>query len=134
MIKFCLECGEVYDVGSSFDKSGNIEFCPKASCYGEIIEVDDLMLPTIKILNEKGYYTRYCCSGHYTQNGGDNCYIMFEDEVKFSSLPKGFKYDKGAIKNTIRRNFKSEDYELFKEINLCANELLEWAIGLEEVE
>ena len=29
-----------------------------------IIEVDEAIAETISILNKKGYYTKYCCSGH----------------------------------------------------------------------
>ena len=30
----------------------------------EYFEVDDLIAKTISVLNKKGYYTEYCCSGH----------------------------------------------------------------------
>ena len=29
-----------------------------------IFEVDEDIAETISILNKKGYYTKYCCSGH----------------------------------------------------------------------
>jgi hypothetical protein len=70
MAYVCLECGEIY--------TERMERCPKASCYGEVAEVDELMIPTIIKLNDKGYITDYCCSGHFY----DKCstpYIMFSE-------------------------------------------------------
>ena len=61
----CLECGEIYDSDWLFKRirSEYIQ-CPKTNCVGTLFEVDELLLPTIKILNEKGYSTKFCCSGH----------------------------------------------------------------------
>lgn len=52
----CLDCFEVYTVP--------FEYCPKASCYGQVVEIDELILPVIIEFNKKGYTTEFCCSGH----------------------------------------------------------------------
>lgn len=52
----CLDCLEVY--------STPFEHCPKASCYGRVVEIDELILPAIIEFNKKGYATVFCCSGH----------------------------------------------------------------------
>ena len=132
MPKFCLTCGEIYDDKLLSLKVDDWNFCPKASCIGRVIEVDELMLPTISELNNKGYYTCNCCSGHYYSNGGDNCYIMFNDGVKLPNLPKGFKWESDY--NIIRKRFKGTPLEIFKNTNICANDLLKCAISLPYVE
>lgn len=93
----CLECWEVY--------YNEQDFCPKRSCHGSpVAEIDELMLPTIKILNEKGYSTTNCCAGHVYD---DCCYpyiafheylrqdILEDDELKeiFSNLPEGWELE-----------------------------------------
>jgi len=71
MAYLCLECYETYQM--------HLPYCPKTSCHGEIIEVDDLMLPVIMLLNQRGYYTEFCCSGHVYEG---SCYPY----VAFSSF------------------------------------------------
>lgn len=34
------------------------------SDINDYFEVDELIAPVISILNKKGYYTSFCCSGH----------------------------------------------------------------------
>ena len=53
----CMECYEVYNAPFGY--------CPKVTCHGaEVVEIDELMMPIIVKLNQKGYCTDYCCSGH----------------------------------------------------------------------
>lgn len=70
MAYLCLDCFEVYDI--------LLKYCPKKSCQGKMVEVDELMLPTIILLNQKGYITEYCCSGHI-----NDCYpyILFDNYI-----------------------------------------------------
>lgn len=65
-----MGCYEIYDY--------NMDICPKAGCEGSVVEIDELMVPTIKLLNEKGYMTEYCCSGHVYGNGG-SAYICLTE-------------------------------------------------------
>ena len=96
MAYLCLDCYEVYRMG--------LPYCPKATCNGDtIIEVDELMLPTILLLNQKGYCTEYCCSGH-AYEGYYSPYIVFDSflnemlseiELKelFKELPKPWQIE-----------------------------------------
>ena len=61
-----------------------------------LFECDELLAPTIQILNLFGYKTTYCCSGHLVDNEYDtnvlkdypekvhkgDCYIIFEKSVE----------------------------------------------------
>lgn len=61
-----------------------------------VFECDELLAPTIQLLNMLGYKTTYCCSGHLVDNERDtgtmkdypssvfngNCYIVFEQSVE----------------------------------------------------
>ena len=42
-----------------------------------VFEVDEDIADTISILNKKGYYTKYCCSGHVKD---PNIYYMYKEE------------------------------------------------------
>ena len=110
----CLECGEIYD-SDRLNNNKLFEYiqCPKTNCVGTLIEVDELLLPTIKILNEKGYSTKFCCSGHY-ESQHPNGYIAFEDWVE---LP-----------------YTTPTLEDFKIICDNAKTLLDWAISLPDHE
>ena len=45
----CLECGEIYD-SDWLNNNELFEYiqCPKTNCIGTLIEVDELLLPTIR--------------------------------------------------------------------------------------
>ena len=130
----CTDCGEVYD-SSSFGENTLYLICPKSNCYGTLIEIDELLIPTIKLLNNKGYTTRYCCSVHYASQH-PNSYIMFEDWVDIPSVPKGFKKEDDGTYITIRSNLPSREptYDDFKSICDNAKTLLDWAISLPELD
>ena len=123
---YCSDCGEIYDSSllktdlySAYDMP-----CPKAGCNGSIFEVDELMLQTIKILNEKGYTTKFCCSGHYYHSPSSG-YLWFEEWVELPNLPKGFSIDKNHYKST------------YKDFSIICDEakfLFEWAVNLPEVD
>ena len=74
-------------------------FRPKCNCNeSEKVEIDDGILDSIRILNEKGYITEFCCSGH-KENTIFQCYIMFKNKEHFLDLPNGFTlYKKGKAK------------------------------------
>ena len=52
----CEECLTVFDS----DKMRGISSCPIHGCYGELFEIDELMIDIITNLRKKGYDTRYC--------------------------------------------------------------------------
>ncbi|RXZ78014.1 hypothetical protein EBB07_28570 [Paenibacillaceae bacterium] len=139
----CLTCYEIYD--SSFLNLSNAKNkrkcdCPKHSCHGDVVQIDELIAPTIILLNQKGYATKYCCSGHWYSDHPPNAYIMFEGEVeKFRVLPQGFKYDVDTINskrtyyagNTIRNNYNDSDNLSKFEFVLSSNKrLYDWAVSL----
>lgn len=102
MAYLCLACNEIY--------TDKMERCPKASCgCDKVIEVDELMLPIIMELNEKGYATDSCCSGHFYDKYSTP-YIMFSDCVfedlnneeiaeLFSNLPDPWHIDEIAFRS-----------------------------------
>jgi hypothetical protein len=73
------------------------------------VQIDELIAPSIQILNRKGYITIGCCSGHsfkdhvtklsseveyeviYGQGSGYNSHIMFKEGISLPNLPPGFK-------------------------------------------
>ena len=133
-VYYCPECGSVYDgmFFKDFNRYGAP--CPNLNCVGYCFEVDELMLEPIKILNEKGYLTKFCCSGHSYL---DSCvgYIMFEDFIGdvdkiFKDLPEGWRFDgKDTIRYDLGRNMNGPErlLDIFKHIEA----LMIWVEELE---
>lgn len=46
-------------------------------------EIDELMRPIIKVLNDNNVKTKWCCQGHFDN---DKVYIMFDESVSEESL------------------------------------------------
>ena len=99
--------------------------------------IDKGMQEIIRILNDKGYKTRFCCEGHGPY---DAAYIMFDKRYPFGDnipMPKGFKgYGKRgntyfSVQYVYGKSGKKypevtqEMYEKMKEEAL--NNLLEWS-------
>ncbi len=138
----CLSCFEEYD-GDLLKleySDGYRHRCPNKKC-GDInlVEIDDLILPVIKLLNIKGYYTEYTCSAHSYENN-TNTYIAFDEECVPDVIPKGFfiEDDKYYEENyhcsrtgnnmCIRKWYDEElnKYELHKEICKTMINLMKW--------
>ena len=104
--------------------------CPKSSCEGDVVEVDELIILPIKLLNEKGYFTEFCCSGHYFK-AIPNTYIKFQENYRFKTLPKNFVQD-GEY--TIRRNYERDlgDSDLHNQRIDSIHNLLDWAESLDD--
>ena len=130
----CTECWQLYENYTGVVRDGHP--CPKMRCGGRIADIDELLLPAIILLNEKGYCTEYCCSGHFHQVRYGSAYIAFAEFVErksFSSLPKGFKMDKDPSKKSvvIRREFKTKDqHKLHRQVTESAIDVMNWAMGL----
>lgn len=132
MKKMCLSCFKVY---ASTRKS------PCGNCGSNLVKIDELYIVIIKILNQKGYRTTYCCSGHIYEKLPQS-YILFGEGVKLPSLPEGYVIDYEAhttlesIKDIteIRRDFYLSAYEneveLQNDIIKSALAVLEWAESL----
>jgi hypothetical protein len=89
-----------------------VELCTKcfqSSCEHKVdkFECDDLMVYPIQRLNELGYRTKFCCSGHMNAPNGMTmndahflqCYIMFEKAYHFPVLPPNWQLSFNAVHN-----------------------------------
>ena len=133
----CLECWEVFN--EKFDN------CPKANCTGSVVQIDELMFPIIKILNSKGYYTNYCCSGHVYD---EYCspYVLFTSYVRlfyedeelmdiFSDLPEGWSYTFTDDSFSLNANVsKDDEITMYKKIIELNTALLEYVDKLPPLE
>lgn len=105
----CLDCYEIYNM--------HLPYCPKPLCNGHVIEVDELMLVSIRLLNEKGYYTQFCCSGHvYSYNSP---YILFDSLL--SEVLEDMQMDPEKIFNNLPEPWKLEDKDSFGRVYLRCN-------------
>lgn len=138
----CLSCWEVYDksvekmvIDVKTDRGTEpVIFCPKLSCnVGEVVEIDELYIPVIRLLNEKGYMTKYCCSGHAYGRIPDT-YIVFQETVKdLPGLPEGFHMQNdGSIRIYYNYPEGASQLELYYLILENAHKVLKWAIELPE--
>jgi hypothetical protein len=137
----CLSCWEVLDRTVMNREIDGILWCPKKSCGSEyVVELDECLIPVIIELNEKGYNTLYCCSGHFWEYRHDSrfsqeTYIKFGDPVcreNLLNLPPGFVVDVDDV--TIRKKYNTDDpLELHLEILRAAIDLTKWARGLPEL-
>ncbi|KPV45077.1 hypothetical protein [Alicyclobacillus ferrooxydans] len=155
----CLSCFSVFkpEIAAQIAKEsvgGSVEGeeqphaipCPTADCLGQVIELDELILPAIFILNFKGYLTRNCCSGH-VQSRIAETYVMFDANVDLPDMPHEFHMDEldaldaphalvgdtGSVPNypTIRKLHYSGDR--VGSILLANKKLYEWARGLPDL-
>ena len=113
MAYMCMGCYEIYN--------GDLGMCPKASCEGEVVEIDELMVPAIRLLNEKGYMTEFCCSGH-VYDDGCTAYVcldqlmseIFEDEdieQMKKILPETWEIEIDSFDRLNFRHVLNKDYE-----------------------
>ncbi len=99
-------------------------------------EIDELLIKTIKILNEKGYITEYSCQGHLN-NKPVNTYIKFKDldiskkikSYKKIRFPKGFYFESC---DTIRKNYDKNITE--EDIEKSCKSLERWANRLPNID
>lgn len=101
----CTTCWEAYN--------DNLGMCTKKSCSGgEVVDIDDDLVPIIVELNKKGYVTQMCCSGHVYEGSGDpspRTFISFEPFIKknlFANFPIGFVVTKSADKLFIEASYE----------------------------
>jgi hypothetical protein len=141
MGKVCMTCFESYGNEISSLKASRtdegIKFtCPKRSCRGEVIEIDDILVPTIVLLNEKGYYTESSCSGHLEEMS-TTAYIIFNEIVeKLPSLPPGYRLsaaitEDGQKRLTLAKPMEGEStIQVFQLILTTALQTYAWALSL----
>ena len=127
----CNTCGTVFNGDSLTANNGTYtDACPISTCCGSIFECDEEMLVPISILNEKGYITEYCCSGHIydTSCGG---YIKFVDGYEPKGSPQGWHID---TTNCIRYDWKRSDspVDKLKIRHKRIENLIKWCETLED--
>jgi hypothetical protein len=99
-----------------------------------VAEVDDLFMPIIISLNKKGFFTDYCCSGHYYEH--PESYITFHTRYDFEQIgiPEGYILSKAS--NSIRREFiqsSLNDPDAHRAILLNALSVLKWTEELPDL-
>lgn len=129
MKSMCLNCFKVYT---------STRRTPCGNCGSKLVKIDELYIVIIKILNQKGYTTTYCCSGHIYEKLPQS-YILFGEGIKLPFIPEGYVIDYEAhtilesFKDIIeiRRDFYLKSYEneveLQKDILKSALVVLEWS-------
>jgi hypothetical protein len=114
--------------------------CPECGCNEEPVIIDDLIAPTIVVLNSKGYETVACCSGHIGSSSG---YIAFKNkdmleslnnfygrDYRFYNLSEDFIGDSTVVRWDIP-NYRNSVIDSIDAI-LSVNKLLyRWACSLE---
>lgn len=133
MFYMCNSCYHVLKYSTKHKK------CKK--CGSLLFEIDEIMIPIIKILNEKGYKTEYCCSSHtYGSSNSQNMYIKFSDnmqKIKLCNLPFMFNWDTKTSENILRmKNKYWNKSEPERTINVYkgAIQLIQWATNLSKRE
>ena len=99
-------------------------------------EVDDKIAESIIKLNNKGFETAMCCSGHPDEKEIIP-YVMFNKFVShvIEYIPFTWVIDKRFEELVIRRYFTSEEKEIFTKeqlIDIAARELDSWVDSLPE--
>ena len=99
-------------------------------------EVDDKIAESVIKLNNKGYETAMCCSGHPDEKE-ITPYVMFTRFVSYGIeyIPFGWNADERLKELVIRRYFTSEEKEIFTKeqlIDIAAKELDNWVDSLPE--
>lgn len=110
----------------------------------EIFDIDDLIAKQIMDLNNKGYVTEYCCSGHEKNRHYVGNRISFGTYVLFNSLssvsvkttPNNWVLDEVGNRVRIGREFTKEETDIFTDYQLlllASRELYTWVKGLESI-
>ena len=99
-------------------------------------EIDDKIAESIIKLNNKGYETAMCCSGHPDEEEIIP-YVMFNRFVSYGIeyIPFSWVVDKNYKELVIRRFFTDEEKEIFTKeqlVDIAARELDNWVDTLPE--
>ena len=99
-------------------------------------EVDDKIAESIIKLNNKGFETAMCCSGHPDEEEIIP-YVMFNRFVscRIEYIPFSWVVDKNYKELVIRRFFTDEEKEIFTKeqlVDIAARELDNWVDTLPE--
>lgn len=99
---YCPHCGHVFRSDRLYAQVADgkvVYYCPSVECgsfINKLIEIDEMMAYPIMKLNQKGYKTRYCCSGHMMSPESrkyNEGYILFDTVYEFPSIPRYWEYE-----------------------------------------
>ena len=125
-----------------------LQFIPRGDNQDDWFLVDDIIALPIQVLNRKGYFTQFCCSGHpfpdcyQTDPPQDDlynhdAYIVFREGVSVPMLPLGFDVDAGdenrAFKGLCIRSKEydyTKEYHTMHEVLDLMEQLYQWALDL----
>ena len=64
--KFFADCEgiEIKKKGTYPNNVYKVRNCLIYGCDGDVVEIDEDMVPIVNMLQSKGYSTKFCCSGH----------------------------------------------------------------------
>lgn len=104
--------------------------CPTYPYY--LIQIDKLILSSIRELNLKGYTTAACCAGHIDDMNSISIYIAFQSDYEFSSIPKGAKYSKSgySISYNLPNDLTKDERKALQEEYL--KNIFEWVQSLQK--
>lgn len=94
-----------------------------------LFEVDELIAPIISILNNKGYKTEYCCSGHFNRS---RTYIVFSDQytnIITSDYPDNFDLSDGYENNHMclgSEPYRGEEFTKDRLVEIVNNVVSLW--------
>lgn len=107
MCPYCYETHMInndnYEIFASTKFNGICKYCHNSVNF---IEIDGNLGKTIKILNRKGYITKFCCEGHdkikHKKDGISLAYIYFDNGIMYlefikNSLPDSWYIDQGEL-------------------------------------
>jgi hypothetical protein len=105
----------------------------------ELEHIDGVILPTIMVLHQKGYFADHCSSCHFYDFGTaltPTCFIVFDEQVKRTDLPEapqGFNYevfDDDRI--SMRKKYVAASrLDLHEQILSTGLDLLRWSQSIE---
>jgi hypothetical protein len=132
----CNLCWEPYDENLGLVREGL--YCSRRRCEGQLWQVDELLLPSIILMMNKGYFPVVFSCGHFQAGPRKDAYIMFapdETSDRLTTPPLGFTLDHeddGSV--VIWRRFEEEDmYKRYIAVAKASLDVLTWAQGLEEI-
>jgi hypothetical protein len=130
----CKACWDVFNY--TMGDAAIMDHCPKPKCMNnELDDIDEAILPTMMVLQKKGYFADNSSSCHFYDFGTaltPTCFIVFDEQVRLIDLPKppeGFKYEAfGDDRVCMRKIYKAESqFDLHEEILSTSIDLLRWA-------
>ena len=117
----------VYVCPCCFNK---VEHCTCMHLPWNLIQIDKNILPIIKVLNEKYYFTDSCCEGHIEENQQPFIYITFKKTHRIKEpVPKGVVFMGGSLRADIPGS--SDDARKRNKRKLLKS-IYEWACKLED--